>query len=97
MIYGKIHDGLFIAWASNPLAVCVELFHQAIWGPTVERVVDAKIAAGVPLTAGEAKGNIGFAPDFGLYVLIAVALTIAALIIGQWVFRRFERTFAQDL
>lgn len=97
MIYGKIHDGLFFVWASNPLAVCVEMFHQAIWGPTVERIVDAKVAAGEPLSVGEAKGNIGFPPDFGIYAIVAVALTIAALIIGQWVFRRFERTFAQDL
>ena len=97
MIYGKIPDWMFFTWASNPLAVCVEMFHQAVWGPTIERLVDAKVAAGQVLSEGEAKGNIGFAPDYGIYVLVAVCLTVLALIIGQWVFRRFERTFAQDL
>jgi ABC-2 type transport system permease protein len=41
--------------------------------------------------------NHGFPPDFGVYAAIAVTLTIATLIFGQFVFRKFERSFAQDL
>lgn len=37
-------------------------------------------------------------PDwFGLAIVVAVLLTVVSLLAGQYVFRRFERTFAQDL
>ncbi|MEU1972521.1 ABC transporter permease [Microbacterium sp. NPDC019599] len=37
-------------------------------------------------------------PDwFGLASLVAVGVTIVTLVVGQWTFRHFERTFAQDL
>lgn len=36
-------------------------------------------------------------PWFGIAILVAVAVTLSSLIIGQFTFRRFERTFAQDL
>lgn len=41
--------------------------------------------------------NHGWPPAFGWYVVAAVGITIAMLLIGQFVFRRFERSFAQDL
>ncbi|MDZ8171042.1 ABC transporter permease [Microbacterium xanthum] len=34
---------------------------------------------------------------FGYASLVAVGVTLIALVAGQWTFRRFERTFAQDL
>lgn len=46
-------------------------------------------------TAGDAWH--GFAPHFRLYILASIAICIVFLIIGQATFRRFERTFAQDL
>ncbi|MGL4255266.1 MAG: ABC transporter permease [Microbacterium sp.] len=39
----------------------------------------------------------GLPPDFGVYILVALVLCILSLLFGQTVFRRFERTFAQDL
>ncbi|WP_232527737.1 ABC transporter permease [Microbacterium suaedae] len=39
----------------------------------------------------------GFPPHFGAYMAISAGLTLVFLIVGQLVFRRFERTFAQDL
>lgn len=78
MMSDVLPDWLFAIWASSPLTVSVELFHQSVWGLTVSE-------------------NIGVAPMFPLYAGIAVALTIIALIVGQLVFRAFERTFAQDL
>ncbi len=39
----------------------------------------------------------GLPPHFGIYILIALVLCLLSLLLGQTVFRRFERTFAQDL
>ncbi|WP_292726434.1 ABC transporter permease [Microbacterium sp. UBA837] len=36
-------------------------------------------------------------PHFGLIILVAAILALASMVIGQIVFRHFERTFAQDL
>lgn len=43
------------------------------------------------------EANHGWAPGFEWNVLAACGITVALLIMGQFVFRRFERTFAQDL
>lgn len=39
----------------------------------------------------------GLPPHFPTYLLIAVVFVLVMLIVGQLVFRRFERSFAQDL
>lgn len=36
-------------------------------------------------------------PHFGVYTLIAIGFALVMLVIGQLTFRRFERSFAQDL
>jgi len=41
--------------------------------------------------------NHGWPPGFGWYVLAACLITIVVMFVGQSVFRRFERSFAQDL
>lgn len=41
--------------------------------------------------------RIGWPPAMGWYVLGSIAVTLLVLTIGQLVFRRLERTFAQDL
>ncbi|QAY60601.1 ABC transporter permease [Microbacterium protaetiae] len=41
--------------------------------------------------------RLGWAPGFEWHVLSAVGIIIVVTFIGQFVFRRFERTFAQDL
>lgn len=43
------------------------------------------------------ESNHGWPPAFGWYALVAVVITVLATVVGQLVFRRFERTFAQDL
>ncbi|MFS0867873.1 ABC transporter permease [Microbacterium sp. 179-B 1A2 NHS] len=40
---------------------------------------------------------LGWPPGMGWYVLSALAVVLVALLVGQFVFRRCERTFAQDL
>ena len=70
----------------NPITIAVELMHYGFWATTVPRQ-DAQHEGGWP----------GFLPHFGLYALAAVIVSLIVLAIGQLVFRRFERTFAQDL
>lgn len=43
------------------------------------------------------ESNHGFADGYGFFVLTACLLTLLVLVVGQWTFRSFERTFAQDL
>lgn len=88
MVYRETENirWLFHLYMSNPLAVAVELFHEAFWTglPVVQ--------AAVPVP-----DNISWPPGFGFHVLAAVGIIIFSLVIGQFVFRRFERSFAQDL
>jgi ABC-2 type transport system permease protein len=41
--------------------------------------------------------RIGWPPEFMWNIAGSIALIVIVTIIGQLVFRRFERTFAQDL
>ncbi|MCM3695727.1 ABC transporter permease [Microbacterium oleivorans] len=77
---------LFHVWISNPLAVAVEMFHHAFWG-----------ALPVVNDASPAPANLGWPPEFGWHVAASVGVILVTLVIGQLVFRRAERTFAQDL
>lgn len=88
MVYERATEfpWLFHLYMSNPLAVAVELFHHAFWGSI----------PGV-LAEDPAPANLGWPPEFGWYVAASLGVIVFALVIGQFVFRRAERTFAQDL
>jgi ABC-2 type transport system permease protein len=58
----------------------------------VEMMHNAFWAPVVPSSA-----RLGWAPGFGWHVTAAITATVVVMIIGQLVFRRLERTFAQDL
>ena len=58
----------------------------------VEMFHNAFWASVVPESA-----RLGWAPGFEWHVVSAIAVIVAVTLIGQLVFRRFERTFAQDL
>jgi len=75
------HRILFDIYMSNPVTVGVELFHKAFWDPIV------------PPNEPQAQ----WPPHFGMYALAGVVGTILIIMLGQMVFRRLERTFAQDL
>jgi ABC-2 type transport system permease protein len=77
---------LFHLYMLNPITVAVELFHEAVW---VRLPSVAELPSPPP--------NATWPPDFGWYVVGAVTIIVFALVVGQLVFRRFERTFAQDL
>ncbi len=88
MVYDKSRgfSWLFDIYMSNPLAVAVEMFHHAFW-------------VGLPgvVTADPVPANIGWPPMFEWYVVAACGVIVFALLVGQFTFRRSERTFAQDL
>lgn len=88
MVYDKTRDipWLFNLYMSNPLAVAVEMFHEAFW------VRLPSVVSAVP-----APDNATWPPGFGWYTLAAVGIVLFSMLVGQLVFRRFERSFAQDL
>ncbi|CAI9392744.1 ABC transporter permease [Microbacterium sp. T2.11-28] len=77
---------LFHLYMSNPLAVAVELFHHAFWATL------PGVQAHRPAPA-----NLMWAPGFEWHLLAAGGVIVFSLVVGQYVFRRCERTFAQDL
>lgn len=72
----------------------MQLYHEAFWG-NLPAVSDA-IARGGEEGAKTAL-QAAWPPNFEFFVLAAVGVVILSLLIGQYVFRRCERTFAQDL
>jgi len=78
------HEWLFNIYTWNPLTVAVELFHQGWWAGTTDAP-----------DVGEADPSI--LPNFGVAVLVAAVICVLLTIIGQTVFRHYERSFAQDL
>lgn len=88
MVYDRTRGipWLFDLYMSNPLAVALELFHEAFW----VRLPDVVNAATRP-------ANADWPPAFGYYVIAAVGIIIFSLVVGQFVFRRLERSFAQEL
>ncbi|MTE22724.1 ABC transporter permease [Microbacterium sp. ZXX196] len=87
LIDENLDSWVLTVYMMNPITIAVELFHYAFWEPTVE-----------PFATGTNEGGwFGFAPHFDLYTIGSVILALLFVVIGQLTFRRFERTFAQDL
>lgn len=88
MVYDRTreHTWIFHIYMSNPLAVAVEMFHEAYWVslPVIQNRVTQPVNAHWP-------------PHFLWYTIAAIGVLIAWVLVGQFVFRRFERSFAQDL
>ncbi|WP_353112160.1 ABC transporter permease [Microbacterium sp.] len=73
----------------NPITQGVELFHYAFWRPASEGLVSGVGYSGNPM--------IELPPALGWNTLWTFLISVAALLIGQMVFRRLEGRFAQDL
>lgn len=71
------------------------LFHLYMCNPVTVAVEFFHHAFWAPAVAAESQ--LGWPPHMGWYVLAATGLSLVALAVGQFTFRRFERTFAQDL
>lgn len=79
---------VFPAWLTqlymlNPITVAVELFHFAFWEPVTRVAI--------------ADRGLELHPDLGWLTLWAFLIALATILIGQFVFRRLEGRFAQDL
>ena len=79
---------VFPAWLTqlymlNPITVAVELFHFAFWEPVTRVAI--------------ADRGLELHPDLGWLTLWAFLIATATILIGQFVFRRLEGRFAQDL
>ena len=86
LIEEYLGDIWLFLYLCNPITVAVELMHFGFWVPTVDEY-----------SASNEGGWVGFAPHFGTHIAIAIAIGAVLVIIGQLTFRRFERTFAQDV
>ncbi|GAA3768322.1 ABC transporter permease [Microbacterium kribbense] len=71
------------------------IFHIFMSNPITVAVELFHEAMWSPVVAPAAR--IGWDPDFGWHAIAAVGGIVVVTLIGQFVFRRFERTFAQDL
>lgn len=67
----------------NPITQAVELFHYAFWAPVT---TDQMAEVGLELP-----------PDLALGTLWALLISVAVIVLGQFIFRRLEGKFAQDL
>ncbi|MFF2370055.1 ABC transporter permease [Agromyces sp. NPDC058110] len=81
MVQTALPKWAFDLYMLNPLTTAVELFHFAFWSPTTSADDPAAVLA----------------PSIGTDIFLSLGISIVFVVIGQLVFRRFERSFAQDL
>ncbi|HEV7147309.1 MAG TPA: ABC transporter permease [Pedococcus sp.] len=86
--YGVLHGNvLWWLYQVNPGTSAIELAHFGFWLPT--RAVAAKYAGQTPLPA------MPF--HFGWWAVLGLSVSIVMVLSGQFVFRRLEGRFAQEL
>lgn len=82
-------DWLVDLYLLNPITQGVELFHYAFWRPATETLVSAAGYDGLPMDS--------VPPGLLWNTLWTFLIAVGTLLIGQFVFRRLEGRFAQDL
>jgi ABC-2 type transport system permease protein len=90
MVYNKLQpekSWLWVLYQSNPLTPAVELMHYCFWYPTLDSIQLARVM----------KEGGPTPPSLLLWSLLAVAISLAALALGQFVFARLQGRFAQEL
>lgn len=80
----KDHAWLVQLYFLNPITVAVELFHYGLWIPLSPRDEHTRALETT-------------IPDLGTHALIAVAVSIVVVVLGELTFRKLEGRFAQDL
>lgn len=75
-------DWLFLIYQLNPITAAVRAFHFAIWLPTTDQGPEAFTIMG---------------PNALTMAGVGLVVAIGFVFLGQFVFRRMERDFAQDL
>lgn len=81
MVQAALPEWAFRIYMLNPLTTAVELFHLAFWSPTTTADDPADVLA--PTIMGD--------------ITVSLIICVVTVIVGQIVFRRLERSFAQDL
>ncbi|MFE6963801.1 ABC transporter permease [Agromyces sp. NPDC057679] len=81
MVEAALPEWALRIYMLNPLTTAVELFHLAFWAPTTSTPSVEDVLV----------------PTIGTDILTTLGICIITIVIGQLVFRRFERSFAQDL
>lgn len=108
MVYNVlVNSGFKWVWfiyQLNPMTVAVELFHYGFWQTSLnpgELVItsQADFARFTSIEIGRmnAAAAGSFPPQMLYWTLFAVIISIGTLVVGDWVFRRSERRFAQEL
>jgi ABC-2 type transport system permease protein len=77
-------------YLANPLTIAVQLFQRAFWFPGAQTPVE-----NAPPDAAMSVDQLG--PDLFTRGILALAFSLVLLALGQWVFRRLEGRFAQEL
>lgn len=85
LVHAELPQWLWWVYQANPLTAAVELFHYAFWYGGTGR--PALLADGFPLIPNH----------LWLVGGVAVAVSTGILVLGQFVFRRLEGRFAQEL
>ncbi|UNK69737.1 ABC transporter permease [Microbacterium sp. H1-D42] len=90
-IVDKLHwpSWLVEVYMLNPITQGVQLFHYAFWRPATQDLVNAAGYVGDAI--------IPLPPGLGINTLWTALIAVATLLLGQFVFRRLEGKFAQDL
>jgi len=91
MVYKQFQGSkswLWVVYQCNPLTPAVELMHYCFWYPTLtsKQLVNQLTAVGPPTP-----------PSLLLWSLLALATSVVALALGQFVFARLQGRFAQEL
>jgi ABC-2 type transport system permease protein len=84
-VAGVLHGFWWTLYQSNPLTGAVELAHYAFWIPSGDVREKFPTAEGLMPT------------HFGTYAIVAVVGSLILLALGQYVFRRLEGRFAQEV
>lgn len=76
-------------YMTNPLSVAVELFHYGFWQPTLSLEQQTMLAEA---------GNWHMFPHLlTVWVPLAFLISLVLLVLGNFLFRKFEGNFAQEL
>jgi ABC-2 type transport system permease protein len=84
MVHDTVPSWAWRLYQSNPLAMSVELFHYAFWVPTDGVRNGAAISTAMP-------------PDWIPMTAVSLLVAVVFVAFGQFVFRRHEGKFGQEL
>ncbi|MCD7101238.1 ABC transporter permease [Pseudoclavibacter sp. 13-3] len=82
LVRDALPDSLYFIYQLNPITSAVGMFHYGFWAPTTDQSPETMALIGDHILV------------YGAYGLV---VSLVFLFIGQAVFRRLEKNFAQDL